>query len=98
ALELDVRPGGRRIVADPNCATIQLVMVMKPLHDAGRLKRVVVATYQSVSGAGQKGIDELEAQTRGMFALKEPEPKKFPHRIAFNLIPEIGPTNANGYT
>jgi len=51
-----------------------------------------------VSGAGQKGIDELEAQTRGMFAMQEPEAKKFPHRIAFNLIPEIGPTGAHGYT
>ena len=98
ALELAVKPGGRRIVANPNCSTIQLVVVMKPLHDAAKLKRVVVATYQSVSGAGQKGIDELEEQTRAMFAMQDPEVKKFPHRIAFNLIPEIGPTMANGYT
>jgi aspartate-semialdehyde dehydrogenase len=98
ALEQAVKPGGRRIVANPNCSTIQLVVAMKPLHDAATLKRVVVSTYQSVSGAGQKGIDELESQTRGMFAMEEPAPKKFPHRIAFNLIPEIGPTLANGYT
>jgi aspartate-semialdehyde dehydrogenase len=97
-IEQAVRPGGRRIIANPNCSTIQLVVAMKPLHDAARLTKVVVATYQSVSGAGQKGIDELEKQTRGMFAMEEPEPKKFPHRIAFNLIPEIGPITANGYT
>ena len=98
ALELAVRPGGRRIVANPNCSTIQLVVVMKPLHDAAGLERVVVATYQSVSGAGQKGIDELEQQTRQMFAMQEPEPKKFAHRIAFNLLPEIGASTPNGYT
>ena len=93
-----VKAGGKRIIANPNCSTIQLVVVMKPLHDLGKLTRAVVATYQSVSGAGQKGIDELEEQTRGIFSMQEVEPKKFPHRIAFNLIPEIGPTMANGYT
>jgi aspartate-semialdehyde dehydrogenase len=98
ALYEAVRPGGRRIVANPNCSTIQLVVVLKPLHDAAGLTHVTVATYQSVSGAGQKGIDELEQQTRGMFAMQEPEAKKFPHRIAFNLLPEIGPATANGYT
>ena len=98
ALELAIKPGGRRIVANPNCSTIQLVVVMKPLHDAAKLTKVVVATYQSVSGAGQKGVDELEAQTRAMFSMQEPEAKKFPHRIAFNLLPEIGPAVANGYT
>src|SRR5262249_39502135 len=81
ALELAIKPGGRRIVANPNCSTIQLVVVMKPLHDAAKLQKVVVATYQSVSGAGQKGIDELEKQTRGMFAMEDPQPKKFAHRI-----------------
>jgi aspartate-semialdehyde dehydrogenase len=98
AVELALRPGGRRIVANPNCSTIQLVMVLKPLHDAAVLDRVVVSTYQSVSGAGQKGIDELEAQSRALFSMGELEAKKFPHRIAFNLLPEIGPANANGYT
>jgi len=68
------------------------------LHDAAGLDRVVVSTYQSVSGAGQKGIDELEQQSRALFNLAEATPKKFPHRIAFNLLPEIGPGTSNGYT
>src|ERR671937_157023 len=67
AVELAVKPGGRRIVATPNCSTIQLVVVLKPLHDAAGLERVVVSTYQSVSGAGQKGIDELDKQARALF-------------------------------
>ncbi len=97
-LLLAVKPGGRRIVANPNCSTIQLVVVLKPLHDAATLTRVIVSTYQSVSGAGQKGIDELETQSRALFALGEITPSKFAHRIAFNLLPEIGPAMANGYT
>ena len=98
ALAEAVRPGGRRIVANPNCSTIQLVVVLKPLHDLAGLTRVRVSTYQSVSGAGQKGIDELETQSRALFALGDIVPGKFPHRIAFNLLPEIGPATANGYT
>src|SRR5947199_3141641 len=98
AVELAVRPGGRRIIANPNCSTIQLVVVLKPLHDAAGLERVVVSTYQSVSGAGQKGIDELEAQSRALFSMGEIKASKFPHRIAFNLLPEIGPAAPNGYT
>jgi aspartate-semialdehyde dehydrogenase len=98
AVELAIKPGGRRIIANPNCSTIQLVVVLKPLHDAAVLERVVVSTYQSVSGAGQKGIDELEEQSRALFNLAEITAKKFPHRIAFNLLPEIGPTGSNGYT
>ncbi len=89
---------GRRIIANPNCSTIQLVVVMKPLHDAAGLQRVIVSTFQSVSGAGQKGIDELETQSRALFSLGEVTPSKFAHRIAFNLLPEIGPANENGYT
>src|SRR5260370_42003531 len=89
---------GRRIIANPNCSTIQLVVLLKPLHDAAGLQRVIVSTYQSVSGAGQKGIDELEAQSRALFSLGEVTPSKFAHRIAFNLLPEIGPANENGYT
>ncbi|MCA1828529.1 MAG: aspartate-semialdehyde dehydrogenase [Myxococcales bacterium] len=89
---------GRRIIANPNCSTIQLVVVMKPLHDAAGLERVVVSTYQSVSGAGQKGIDELEHQARALFNMAEIVPQKFPHRIAFNLLPEIGKDSGNGYT
>src|SRR5947199_10643407 len=98
AVELAVKPGGRRIIANPNCSTIQLVVVLKPLHDAAGLERVVVSTYQSVSGAGQKGIDELEAQSRALFNMGEMKASKFPHRIAFNLLPEIGAANPNGYT
>ncbi|MFL5416593.1 MAG: aspartate-semialdehyde dehydrogenase, partial [Myxococcales bacterium] len=98
AVELAVKPGGRRIIANPNCSTIQLVVVLKPLHDAAVLERVIVSTYQSVSGAGQKGIDELEKQSRALFNMGEMKPSKFPHRIAFNLLPEIGPSTANGYT
>ena len=97
-LALAVKPGGRRIVANPNCSTIQLVVALKPLHDEATLTRVVVATYQSVSGAGQKGIDELEQQSRAVFNLGEIETRKFPHRIAFNLLPEIGADSGNGYT
>ncbi len=95
---LAVKPGGRRIIANPNCSTIQLVVAMKPLHDAAGLKTVIVATYQSVSGAGQKGIDELEKQSRALFALGELKNEKFPHRIAFNVLPEIGKDSGNGYT
>src|SRR5438128_7769453 len=98
AVELALKPGGRRLIANPKCSTIQLVVVLKPLHDAAGLERVVVSTYQSVSGAGQKGIDELETQSRALFAMAEVTPGKFPHRIAFNLLPEIGPAASNGYT
>jgi aspartate-semialdehyde dehydrogenase len=98
SVELALEPGGRRIIANPNCSTIQLVVVLKPLHDAAGLTKVVVSTYQSVSGAGQKGIDELDEQSRALFNLADTAPKKFPHRIAFNLIPEIGPAGPNGYT
>jgi aspartate-semialdehyde dehydrogenase len=97
-VELALRPGGRRIIANPNCSTIQLVVAMKPLHDAAGLKRVIVSTYQSVSGAGQKGIDELEQQARALFNMGEITPSKFHHRIAFNLLPEIGKDSGNGYT
>ena len=97
-VELALRPGGRRIIANPNCSTIQLVVAIKPLHDAARLEKVIVATYQSVSGAGQKGIDELEMQARALFNMEEVTPSKFPHRIAFNLLPEIGKDSGNGYT
>jgi aspartate-semialdehyde dehydrogenase len=97
-VELAVKPGGRRIIANPNCSTIQLVVAMKPLHDAAGLKKVIVSTYQSVSGAGQKGIEELEKQSRSLFSMGELKNEKFPHRIAFNLLPEIGKDSGNGYT
>ena len=97
-VDLALKPGGRRIIANPNCSTIQLVVVLKPLHEAAGLERVIVSTYQSVSGAGQKGIDELEKQARALFNMEATANEKFPHRIAFNLLPEIGKDSGNGYT
>ena len=97
-VDLALKPGGRRIIANPNCSTIQLVVVLKPLHEAAGLERVIVSTYQSVSGAGQKGIDELEKQARALFNLEATANEKFPHRIAFNLLPEIGKDSGNGFT
>jgi aspartate-semialdehyde dehydrogenase len=97
-VELAIKAGGRRIIANPNCSTIQLMVAVKPLHDAAGLEQMIISTYQSVSGAGQKGIAELEEQSRALFNLGEIKTEKFPHRIAFNLIPEIGPDAGNGYT
>src|SRR3954471_15236878 len=77
------------IIANPNCSTAQLVVALKPLHDRARIKRVVVATYQSVSGAGKEAMEELFSQTKAVFTMDEPQSKKFPKRIAFNLIPHI---------
>src|SRR3974390_1529002 len=77
------------IIANPNCSTAQLVVALKPLHDHARITRVVVATYQSVSGAGKEAMDELDRQTKAIYTLQEVEAKKFPKRIAFNLIPHI---------
>ena len=88
----------KNIIANPNCSTIQLVMALKPLHDAAKIKRVVVSTYQSVSGAGKEGVDELWNQTRSIFVLGPSEPKKFPKQIAFNVIPYIGKFREDGYT
>src|SRR4051794_18899418 len=88
----------KNIIANPNCSTAQLVVALKPLHDAATIKRVVVATYQSVSGAGKEGEDELDRQTRALYSLKEVEAKKFPKRIAFNLIPHIDTFMEDGFT
>ena len=77
------------IIANPNCSTAQLVVALKPLHDRATIKRVVVATYQSVSGAGKEAMDELFSQTRAVFTSNPVETKTFPKRIAFNLIPQI---------
>ena len=79
----------RNIIANPNCSTIQMVVALKPLHDVARIKRIVVATYQSVSGAGKAGMDELFEQTRGIYANAALERKKFTKQIAFNCIPHI---------
>jgi aspartate-semialdehyde dehydrogenase len=88
----------KNIIANPNCSTAQLVVALKPLHDRAKIKRVVVATYQSVSGAGKEGMDELWDQTKGVFVLGPSEPKKFPKQIAFNVIPFIGAFRDDGYT
>jgi aspartate-semialdehyde dehydrogenase len=88
----------KNIIANPNCSTAQLVVALKPLHDAARIKRVVVSTYQSVSGAGKQGIDELWDQSKAVFVLGPTEPKKFPKQIAFNVIPFIGAFGDDGYT
>jgi aspartate-semialdehyde dehydrogenase len=88
----------RGIIANPNCSTAQLVVALKPLHDKATIKRVVVSTYQSVSGAGKDAMDELFAQTKAVFTIGEIETKKFPKRIAFNLIPQIDVFMEDGYT
>jgi aspartate-semialdehyde dehydrogenase len=88
----------KNIIANPNCSTAQLVVALKPLHDAAKIKRVVVATYQSVSGAGKDAMDELFAQTKAVFTVDEIEAKKFPKRIAFNVIPQIDVFMEDGYT
>ncbi len=86
------------IIANPNCSTAQLVVALKPLHDAATIKRVVVATYQSVSGAGKDAMDELFQQTRAVFTAGEVKSEKFPKRIAFNVIPQIDVFMEDGYT
>ncbi len=86
------------IIANPNCSTIQMVVVLKPLHDAARIKRVVVSTYQAVSGTGQKAVDELAAQVQALLSSKELPRKVYPHRIAFNCFPHIDVFLENGYT
>jgi aspartate-semialdehyde dehydrogenase len=88
----------KNIIANPNCSTAQLVVALKPLHDRATIRRVVVATYQSVSGAGKEAMDELFQQTRSVFTASEIETKKFPKRIAFNLIPHIDVFMEDGYT
>ncbi|WP_336288094.1 aspartate-semialdehyde dehydrogenase [Bartonella sp. CB60] len=88
----------RNIIANPNCSTIQLVLALKPLHDAAGIKRVVVSTYQSVSGAGKQGMDELFEQSRAVFVADPIASKKFTKRIAFNVIPHIDVFMEDGYT
>jgi aspartate-semialdehyde dehydrogenase len=79
----------RGIIANPNCSTIQMVVALKPLHDLATIKRVVVSTYQSVSGAGRASMDELFTQTRGIYVNEAPTPERFTKQIAFNVIPHI---------
>src|SRR4030081_1025450 len=88
----------KNIIANPNCSTAQLVVALKPLHDRAKIKRVVVSTYQSVSGAGKEAMDELFSQTKAVFTLGDMEAKKFSKRIAFNLIPQIDVFMEDGFT
>jgi aspartate-semialdehyde dehydrogenase len=88
----------KNIIANPNCSTIQLVVALKPLHDAAKIKRAVVATYQSVSGSGKAAMDELWDQTKEVFVLGPTEPKVYPKQIAFNVIPFANNWMDDGYT
>src|SRR6201992_74868 len=88
----------KNIIANPNCSTAQLVVALKPLHDAATIKRVVVSTYQSVSGTGKDAMDELFTQTRAVFVPDPIEPKIYPKRIAFNVIPQGGSWLDSGFT
>ncbi len=98
----EVNPGDisrhRGIIANPNCSTIQMVMALKPIHDAAGIKRVVVTTFQSVSGTGKKAMDELLKQTTDMLSFRSVECEVYPHQIAFNVLPHIDSFLDNGYT
>jgi len=89
---------GAKLIANPNCSTIQMVMVLKPIHDAARIKRVVVSTYQAVSGSGHKAVVELEEQTKAYVEGREAENQVYPHQIAFNVLPHIDKFDETGYT
>jgi aspartate-semialdehyde dehydrogenase len=92
---IDSEPG---IIANPNCSTIQMVVALKPIHDNFKVKRVVVSTYQSVSGSGQKAIDELQTQTKNLLDREIANSNVYPHQIAFNCLPHIDIFLENGYT
>ncbi|MDR1657823.1 MAG: aspartate-semialdehyde dehydrogenase [Deltaproteobacteria bacterium] len=98
----EVNPGALRrhkgIIANPNCSTIQMLVALKPIYDAVGIKRIVVSTYQAVSGTGQKGVEELAEQTRQLFNGQDPNISVYPHRIAFNCLPHIDVFLENGYT
>ncbi|MBI5887498.1 MAG: aspartate-semialdehyde dehydrogenase [Deltaproteobacteria bacterium] len=100
----EVNPGAiagykkKGIIANPNCSTIQMVVALKPIHDAFRIKRIVVSTYQSVSGAGKEAMEELSMQVKSLFNMMEAEVEVLPHRIAFNCLPQIDSFLENGYT
>ena len=88
----------KNIISNPNCSTIQMVVALKPIHDAVRIKRVVVSTYQAVSGTGRRAIKELESQVLAIYNHKEIEKSVYPHQIAFNCLPHIDVFFDNGYT
>jgi len=89
---------GKGIIANPNCSTIQMLVALKPLHDAAKIKRVVVATYQSTSGSGKAAMDELFNQTKGIYSNQTPVPSVYPKQIAFNAIPQIDVFMDDGMT
>jgi aspartate-semialdehyde dehydrogenase len=86
------------IIANPNCSTIQMVVALKPLHDQARVKRIVVTTFQSVSGTGKEAMDELMEECKDLLSFKEPTPKVYPYQIAFNCLPHIDDFLPSGYT
>jgi len=88
----------KNIIANPNCSTIQMVVVLKPIHEVAKIKRVVVSTYQAVSGTGKEAIEELEQQTRAIFTQHDIKVDVYPHQIAFNCLPHIDVFLENGYT
>jgi len=88
----------RNIIANPNCSTIQMVVALKPLHDRARIRRIVVTTFQSVSGTGKDAMDELMEECRDLLSFRTPEPKVYPHQIAFNCVPHIDDFLPSGYT
>lgn len=88
----------KNIIANPNCSTIQMVVALKPIHDAARIKRIVVSTYQAVSGTGKRAIKELEEQVLAIYNQKEIKKEVYPHQIAFNCLPHIDVFFENGYT
>ena len=90
--------GHNGIIANPNCSTIQMVVALKPIYDAVGIHRIVVSTYQAVSGTGLEAIEELSAQTRSLLSMGEPEVKVYPHQIAFNCLPHIDVFLENDYT
>ncbi|MFQ5932054.1 MAG: aspartate-semialdehyde dehydrogenase [Nitrospiraceae bacterium] len=86
------------LIANPNCSTVQMVVALKPLHDQVRIKRIVVTTFQSVSGTGKEAMDELLDQSKDLLNFQSPQPMVYPHRIAFNCLPQIDDFLASGYT
>ena len=86
------------IIANPNCSTIQMVAALKPLHDKGTITRIVVSTYQAVSGSGQKAVEELQNQVRSLFNMQDVECNVYPYQIAFNCLPQIGDFQDNDYS
>lgn len=90
--------GHKGLIANPNCSTIQMVVALKPLHDAARIKRIVVTTFQSVSGTGKDAMEELSQQTRQLLSFGDVKSEVYPHQIAFNCLPHIDEFLATGYT